>query len=165
MSRSIQLYNICEKGGKITFYLIFLGIASLLYLPDMVDKYQKKATTFTTVTEQVKKEKVDPPTITICMDMPLKPSYVESTLKDAEYFWRMKRGSMTRGKNTNELFENATYQYNQDFVLRYGEDVTGKSNISRVWCFSTYFSYSETVVGETQLQCQWCYRGNRSYTI
>ena len=59
MSRSIQLYKICEKGGKITFYLIFLGIASLLYLPDMVDKYQKKATTFTTVTEQVKNEKVD----------------------------------------------------------------------------------------------------------
>ena len=124
MNTSKQFYHVCAQGAKITFYFFLLAFASVLYLPDMIDKYQKKATTFTIRREQIN-EQVVPPTITICMDQALKPSFVESTLKNSEYFWRMKRGDTTQGKNTNELFENATYQYNDDFILRYGEEIMG----------------------------------------
>ena len=78
----------CEKGFKTTLYLLLLAIFLTLYFPDMVKKYQKKATTFTTKEEQTNYGKEELPTLTICFGF--KPSTMEELLGgDFNYFSKM----------------------------------------------------------------------------
>ena len=111
-----KFFVACERGGKLALFLLFLVLFGYLYLPDMVTKYTKKATTFTT---RFTKSNNETYTVTICMDVPLKPSVVNNTLEGKDdYFWRMEHIS-TKKYNPSELFNKATFSLDRDFSLKY----------------------------------------------
>ena len=115
----------CEKGFKTTLYLLLLVIFLTLYFPDMVKKYQKKATTFTTKEEQTDYGNEDLPTLTICFGF--KPSTIKVLLDgDFNYFSKMHPLKRIKGLNMKQLYQNATYQYKQDFKIKYGEGEGGE---------------------------------------
>ena len=108
-----------EKGFKFTLYLTLLVTFFILYFPDMVEKYQKRAKTYTT--KEMSTSSEDLPTITICFGF--KPSVMIDILGgNFNYFARMPfLKKIEEHADMEELYENASYRYSKDFRIRYGQ--------------------------------------------
>ena len=89
-----------EKGFKFTLYLTLLVTFFILYFPDMVEKYQKRAKTYTT--KEISTSSEDLPTITICVGF--KPSIINNTFgRNFNYFVKMRYLKEIEGRNMEEL--------------------------------------------------------------
>ena len=107
-----------EKGFKFTLYLTLLVTFFILYFPDMVEKYQKRAKTYTT--KEISTSSEDLPTITICVGF--KPSIINDTFgRNFNYFVKMRYLKEIEGRDMEELYNKASYQYYKDFKIKYGQ--------------------------------------------
>ena len=114
-------------------FLICFSFFVVIYLPDIVDKYYKEDTTF--VTRKVPIENPTNPTITFCFSHFLKTDVVKNSIvgkPDGVYRGIfLNQGSyyiLESNLTVPELFGNATYRLDKDFLLtyrysRYGREV------------------------------------------
>ena len=97
-------------------FLVLLGLYLKFYFFEEVNQYTKDATTFSSIFE--KRQKLDMPTVVLCMRPSVLPSMKEQF--DYQQFFEIKYEEELRESNQSvwEIAEKISYKLNRDYILQ-----------------------------------------------
>ena len=113
---------------KFGVFIVLVLSLGKLYLQDIFEKYEKKATTITTSREQL--EFPTWPATTFCMQKPIKPSVMiqEAGTPNRDIF-RYSTLNISLNQSLLDVFYKAAYKLNRDFELHLLDTTTSTLNV------------------------------------